>query len=54
VGISPIGYSVRFLQLCIVDLCNVFELLDDMLGISYMYLINLMMKYDWHCYDPED
>ena len=34
--------------------CNVFELLDDMLGISCMYLINLMMKYDWHCYDPED
>ena len=19
-----------------------------------MYLMNLMMKYDWHCYDPED
>jgi hypothetical protein len=46
VGISPISYSVGLLQLCIVDLCNVFELLDDMLGISCMYLINLMMKYD--------
>jgi hypothetical protein len=46
VGISPIGYFVGLLQLCIVDLCNVFELLDDMLGISCMYLINLMMKYD--------
>jgi hypothetical protein len=46
VGISPIGYFVGLLQLCIVDLCNVFELLDDMLGISRMYLINLMMKYD--------
>jgi hypothetical protein len=30
VGISPIGYSVGLLQLCIVDLCNIFELLDDM------------------------
>jgi hypothetical protein len=46
VGISPIGYSVGLLQLCIVDLYNVFELLDDMLGISCMYSINLMMKYD--------
>jgi hypothetical protein len=46
VGISPIGYSVGLLQLCIVDLCNVFELLDDVLGISCMYLTNLMMKYD--------
>jgi hypothetical protein len=46
VGISPIGYHVGFLQLCIVDLCNVFELLDDVLGISCMYLINLMMRYD--------
>jgi hypothetical protein len=46
VGIIPIGYSVGFLKLCIVDLCNVFELSDDMLGISFMYLINLMMKYD--------
>jgi hypothetical protein len=46
VGISPIDYSVGILQLCIVDLCNVFELLNDMLGISCMYLINLMMKYD--------
>jgi hypothetical protein len=46
VGIIPIGYSVGLLQLCIVDLCNVFELLDDMLGISCMYLINLIMKYD--------
>jgi hypothetical protein len=46
VGISPIGYSVGLLQLCIVDLCNVFELLDDMPGISCMYLINVMMKYN--------
>jgi hypothetical protein len=46
VGIRPIGYYFGLLQLCIVDLCNVFELLDDMLGISCMYLINLMMKYD--------
>ena len=44
--ISPIGYYVDLLQLCIVDLGNVFELLDDMLGISCIYLINLMMKYD--------
>jgi hypothetical protein len=46
VGISPIGCSVGLLQICIVDLCNIFELLDDMLGISCMYLINLMMKCD--------
>jgi hypothetical protein len=45
-GISPIGCYVGLFQLCIVDLCNVFELLDDMLGISCMYLIKLMMKYD--------
>jgi hypothetical protein len=35
-----------FLQLCIVDQCNIFELLEDMLGVLCMYLINLMMKYD--------
>jgi hypothetical protein len=46
VGISPIGCYVGLLQLCIVDLCNIFELLDDMLEISCMYLLNLMMKYD--------
>jgi hypothetical protein len=46
VGISPIGYFVGLLQLCMVDLCNVFELLDDVLGISCIYLITLMMKYD--------
>jgi hypothetical protein len=28
---GPIGYLV-FLQLCIVDQCNIFELLEDMLG----------------------
>jgi len=54
VDTGPIGYSVYFFQLCIVDQCNVFELLDDMPGILCMYLINLMMKHDWHCYDPED
>ena len=43
-----------FPQLCIVDQCNVFELLEDMLGVLCMYLINLMMRYDWHCYDPKD
>jgi hypothetical protein len=51
VGISPIGGPVGFLELCIVDLCNVFELLDDLLGISCICLINLMMRYDLHCYD---
>jgi hypothetical protein len=40
------GYSVYFFKLYIVDQCNVFELLDDMLGILCMYLINLMMKHD--------
>ena len=50
-GISPIGYSVGLLQLCIVDLCNVFELLDDVIGISCICLIILMMRYDLHCYD---
>jgi hypothetical protein len=51
VDISPIGCSLGFLELCIVDLCNVFELLDDLLGISCICLIILMMRYDLHCYD---
>jgi hypothetical protein len=33
-----------------VGLCNVFELLDDLLGISCICLINLMIKYDLHCF----
>jgi hypothetical protein len=45
-GYQPNRLSCLFLQLCIVDQCNVFELLDDMLGILCMYLINLMMKHD--------
>jgi hypothetical protein len=51
VGISPIGGLIGFLRLCIVVLRNVFELLDDLLGISCIRLINLMMRYDSHCYD---
>jgi hypothetical protein len=34
-----------------VDLCNVLELSDDLLGISCICLMNLMMRYDLHCYD---
>ena len=45
-GYWPNRLFCLFLQLCIVDQCNVFELLDDMLGVLCMYLINLMMKYD--------
>jgi hypothetical protein len=45
-GYWPNRLLCIFLQLCIVDQCNVFELLDDMLGVLCMYLINLMMKYD--------
>jgi hypothetical protein len=53
-GCWPNRLSYLFLQLCIVGQCNVFELLDDMLGVLCVHLIKLMMKYDWHCYDPED
>jgi hypothetical protein len=42
---GPIGH-LSFLQLCIVDQCNIFELLEDMLGVLCMYLMKLMMKYD--------
>jgi hypothetical protein len=45
-GYWPNRLPCLFLQLCIVDQCNIFELLEDMLGILCMYLKNLMMKYD--------
>jgi hypothetical protein len=45
-GYQPNRLFYLFLQRCIVDQCNVFELLEDMLGVLCMYLINLMMKYD--------
>jgi hypothetical protein len=51
VGISPIGCPFGFPSLCIVGLCNVFERLEDLLGMLCIYLINLMMKCDLHCYD---
>jgi hypothetical protein len=35
----------------ITGLCYVFELLDALLGISCICLINLIMRYDLHCYD---
>jgi hypothetical protein len=51
VGISPIGWSYWLPQLCIVGLCNIFELLEDLLGMLCIRLINLMMRCDLHCYD---
>ena len=45
-GCWPNRLPCFFLQLCIVGQCNVFELLDDMLGVLCMHLIKLMMKYD--------
>jgi hypothetical protein len=51
VGIMPNRLFSWFPRLCIVDLCNVFELLDDMIGISCICLMTLMMRYDLHCYD---
>jgi hypothetical protein len=53
-GCWPNRLFCLFLQLCIVGQCNVFELLDDMLGVFCIYLINLMMRYDLHHYDPKD
>jgi hypothetical protein len=45
-GCWPDRLPCPFLQLCIVDQCNVFELLDDMLWVLCMHMIKLMMKYD--------
>jgi hypothetical protein len=45
-GYWPNRLPCLSLQLCIVDQCNIFELLEDMLGVLCMYLIKLMMRYD--------
>jgi hypothetical protein len=47
VGVDPIGYPL-------VALTLVFELLEDLLGVSCMHLIILMMKFDSHCHDVLD
>jgi hypothetical protein len=46
-GRWPNRWSYWLSQPCIVGLC----LSDDLLGISCIHLINLMMRYDLHCYD---
>jgi hypothetical protein len=45
-GYWPNRLPCLSLQLCIVDQCNIFELLEDMLWVLCMYLIKLMMRYD--------